>query len=509
MAEIKSLPISSIDYSKTNPRQTLDKAADQDLLQSIKEKGVLEKILVRPTMSGRYELVDGARRLRTARETGLTEILAEVREMTDAQVVEYQLISFLQRAGLHPLDEAQAYSRLQKQNHLDVAAIAKQVGKTGRYVAERLQLTKLITPAKDALSAGKISLDHALLIGKLQPDAQSQALKACQQRWRPMTVKDLKEWIEEQVHLDLESAPFPREDKDLLPKAGPCSSCPKRAGNNPDLFGDAKKNTCTDRSCFNAKVKAWTDREIERVKSEGKQIKRISHSSYGAPTGALSDREYSVLSSSKAEVFGLYVDGPNRGMLTGIRLKSEKAPAGSGDSGRKLSKEELKNRYKRRVEIFETRIEQEARNRLFKALLARTKWPLSRKEFELLIPELFKRYGSRFWQYELDRIEKATGIKLPKEGNNFGDRLYKIFPKLTDQQLAQLALAIVMSNELIDDPSIGSPDDDRFKVLLSIHKQFDRKALTKKVAEEMESKRPKPPKVEKEKKPVKKGKSKR
>lgn len=241
---IERIPLVNILFSKTNPRQTLDSEADRELLESIKASGVLEKILVRPFgASNRYELVDGARRTRAAAVAGIGEILAEVREMTDTEVVEYQLLSFLQRQGLHPLDESKAYVRLQKEYQLDHAGIAQKVGKTRQYVRERLELASTIQPVSQALSAGKISLDHALLIAKLQPDAQAKALKACLSQYDPLTVGGLRDWIEEEVRLDLESAPFPTDDKDLLPKAGPCTTCPKRSANNPDLFGE-KKNTC-------------------------------------------------------------------------------------------------------------------------------------------------------------------------------------------------------------------------------------------------------------------------
>lgn len=431
----------------------------------------------------------------------MNTVRVQYRHMTDAEVVEYQLISFLQRAGLHPLDEAQAYARLRKQDKLDAAAIAKKVGKTTRYVAERLQLTTLITPVKDALAGGKISLDHALLIAKLQPDTQSKALKYCLNSYNYVTIKDLREWIGDEVHLDLESAPFPTGDKDLLPKAGPCSTCPKRAGNNPDLFSDVKKNICTDRSCFNAKVKAWTEREIEELKAQGKEILKLSTSYYDAPKGALKESEYTVVDSAKAGAFGIFVNGPNKGMLTGIRLKGEKAVASSsaGAPARKLDPEEIKARYKRRVEIFETRIEQEARNRLFKAILARTKWPLSRKEFELIAIEVFDRQGERLRQEAIDLVAQATGIKMPKEHWDYYDKMTKLIPKLTDQQLAQLGLAIVLNNEMIFDPTFNAGEDDRFKVLLSIHPGIDRKAVTSAVAKELEPKRPKPPKIEKAK----------
>jgi ParB family chromosome partitioning protein len=109
-----------------------------------------------------------------------------------------------------------------------------------------------------------------------------------------MSVRQLARWIDEHVHLDLQAAPFRKDDPALVPKAGPCTTCPKRVGSNPALFEDLKKkgDTCTDPTCYQAKLTAFTARRVEEATSSvGSEVVRISDRAYvyGADEKRLKD----------------------------------------------------------------------------------------------------------------------------------------------------------------------------------------------------------------------------
>src|SRR5260370_18016848 len=119
--------------------------------------------------------------------------------------------------------------------------------------------------------------------GRLQPREQEKGriecfpghrstgsiLKDC--KAEGLTVRQLREWIEREIHLDLKIAPFDAEDANLLPSAGACSTCPKRTGNNPLLFPEIKnRSLCTDPSCQHAKIQAVVQLRVGPLAREGK-----------------------------------------------------------------------------------------------------------------------------------------------------------------------------------------------------------------------------------------------
>src|SRR6185295_3130632 len=147
-------------------------------------KGVLVPLLVRALPNGNapsflYEVVAGARRFRAAKAAGLVEVPCEIKTLNDKEVLEIQLIENSQRADVHPLEEAQAYRQLLEKHGYDVQALAIRVGKSESYVYARLKLSDLNKRAADAFLAEKITATHALLIARLQPKDQVQAIEYC------------------------------------------------------------------------------------------------------------------------------------------------------------------------------------------------------------------------------------------------------------------------------------------------------------------------------------------
>jgi ParB/RepB/Spo0J family partition protein len=172
----QSIPLPDIIRSKSNPRKTFDAAKLTELAASVKEHGVLQPILVRPNgKAGTYELVAGERRFRAAQEAGLTEIPALVRELTDTQVLEIQVIENLQRDDLHPLEEADGYRQLMAKKY-DVARIAERIGRSVKYVYDRMKLAGLVDEARKIFLDGKITAGHAILLARLKPEDQKRCI---------------------------------------------------------------------------------------------------------------------------------------------------------------------------------------------------------------------------------------------------------------------------------------------------------------------------------------------
>lgn len=152
-----------------------------DLAASIRAQGILQPLLVSPLTHsdgtvGRWVVIGGHRRLAAARQAGLTRVPVAVRRLEDGQTVEAMLVENLQRADLHPLDEARAYQLLLDQGY-DQGSISRQVGVPQGRVSQRLALLNLTPAEQDALRRGELSVHEAYLAGRQRggrrlPDGQ-------------------------------------------------------------------------------------------------------------------------------------------------------------------------------------------------------------------------------------------------------------------------------------------------------------------------------------------------
>src|SRR6266513_5470132 len=194
VSSIQDISLAKIRESKTNPRRQFDESKLAELAENIRQHGVLQPILVRPLpqgAAGTYELVAGARRFRASKIAKRESIPATVRELTDAQALELQVIENVQRVGVHPLDEAQGYAALIKvqPNTYTVETIASRVGRSPQYVSGRLRLIQLIPEAKQAFYEAKLTVAHAFEIARLQPNDQRRDLQECFPHHRNATSK--------------------------------------------------------------------------------------------------------------------------------------------------------------------------------------------------------------------------------------------------------------------------------------------------------------------------------
>ena len=176
--DTRSLPVAFLQPGKYQPRKTFDEQPLADLAASIKEKGVLSPILVRPLGADRYEIVAGERRWRAAQLAKLHDVPVVVREMADGEALEIAIIENVQRADLNALEEAMAYdqlmaapfSRTQEQ-------VAQQVGKSRSHIANTVRLLNLPEQVKAWLREGKLTAGHArTLLGLPDPEAAARDL---------------------------------------------------------------------------------------------------------------------------------------------------------------------------------------------------------------------------------------------------------------------------------------------------------------------------------------------
>jgi ParB family chromosome partitioning protein len=301
------IPIEQVHPSATNPRKHFDEGALSELAASISSTGIQVPLLVRPNSAG-YEIVAGERRYLAAKKLQLAVVPCLAREMSDDEAREIQIVENLQRADVHPVEEAEAYKALivaaGYELRLQAEDIAKRVGKSVAYVATRLRLLTLELDAKQLYAKGHLTLDHALLLARLTPRDQERALVFLlgsnpKHDKRPAsalirdrlsygglhgrrliepTSQQLKEWIQREVLLRLVDATWDLGDAELVSTAGPCTTCPKRSGANAALFGEltAKDDVCTDAVCYSAKLAALVKRHTSAARAQGAKLLKIS-----------------------------------------------------------------------------------------------------------------------------------------------------------------------------------------------------------------------------------------
>jgi ParB family chromosome partitioning protein len=175
------LPTGSLRPNPHNPRRTFSDTELDELAASLRERGIIQPIVVRQTrgVSGDYEIIAGERRWRAAQRAGLHEVPVVLIEATDAEALQLAIIENVQRADLNALEEAQGYRALIDEFNNSQEDIAKIVGKSRSYVANTLRLLKLSDKVKAYIHKGKLSAGHArMLIGEPNADALAEEIIA-------------------------------------------------------------------------------------------------------------------------------------------------------------------------------------------------------------------------------------------------------------------------------------------------------------------------------------------
>src|SRR5215831_19115795 len=172
----RRLPTASLQPNPRNPRRSFPNAELDELVASLRERGIIQPIIARPIQGSAdiYEIIAGERRWRAAQRAGLHEVPVVIVEASDAEALQLAIIENVQRADLNPLEEAEGYRALMEEFHNSQEDIAKIVGKSRSYIANTLRLLKLPDAVKGHIQNGKLTAGHArMLVG--EPNAEQLA----------------------------------------------------------------------------------------------------------------------------------------------------------------------------------------------------------------------------------------------------------------------------------------------------------------------------------------------
>jgi ParB family chromosome partitioning protein len=496
--EYVSVPIGGLVESATNPRKAFDEKELDELAESIRSKGILSPLLVRRE-NGHFEIVTGARRYRAAQRAGLREIPVRVATLTDDEALETQIVENLIRTNIHPLEEAQGFRALldREQGAYTIEKLAAKTGKNASFIAKRLCLLDLIPSVADAFTAGQIGVEHALLISKLAPEAQEQALPRCfdgyyaaDDRERSLVpVSRLQTWIEHNVYLRLQSVPFSKDDETLVAEAGSCAHCPKRTGFNRLLFSEVRQDfdCCTDASCFNRKLDAHIAQRVAKMPN----LVQISHTYRATDEApALPRREYVEVvkrKNSKGKdappeeklcnhlTTAIHTDGMQKGRLVKICANPD-------------CKIHFENRKKEEEQRIQWKAEKTAankkakqtlafRHRLFADVLKRVKPQFGTEELRMVA-----QFVLRSISHDLAcRLAKRHGLQNPKDAHDWqmAEKARTLCKKTDAARLAVLIFEAMLISPAGN--ATVNKDDDPLADAASLYK-IDTKALRNAVA---------------------------
>jgi ParB family chromosome partitioning protein len=156
------LDVSKLVPGKFQPRGYFDEDKLNELVQSVKENGVIQPILVRTQdTDGRYQIIAGERRWRACKQAGLEKIPAVIRELSDKEALEVALVENIQRQSLTAIEEAEGYKKLQEEFGYTQEKLASNLGKSRSHIANMLRLLQLPEEVKDIINTGALSMGHA------------------------------------------------------------------------------------------------------------------------------------------------------------------------------------------------------------------------------------------------------------------------------------------------------------------------------------------------------------
>lgn len=273
---VRDVPVERTCESPFNHRGEAEYGDLDEFKVGIKEPGLARPRPGGPDKHGAdVELVYAHRRRRGALKWKHPTIPLIVREMSDAEVIEAQLIEHI-RKDPSPLSEAAAYEDLHQKFGRTVEQIASKVGRSVKYVRARLRLRTLCPAAVTAFKEGKIDIGRALVLVGL-PDAaiQEEVLKhICDDEFNFCTLSEAQDRAMRHA-MKLADAPFDPKDAELVKASGACTVCPHNTDVTTDLFGDLGKEgkaTCTKPNCFDAKKQRFVELRIAREANAGKKV---------------------------------------------------------------------------------------------------------------------------------------------------------------------------------------------------------------------------------------------
>lgn len=499
--EYQMIPMDSLEDSTTNPRKRMDEAKLQELAASIREKGIYSPLLVRPLEGKRFQVVFGRRRYLAAHIAGEKAAPCRIRNMSDSEVLEAQIVENGQRQDIHPLEEGSAYKALlELPDHKHTpASIAAKTGKSEAYVTSRLRLTELVPEIQTAFLEDQISIAHALLIAKLPASQQAAAYTAAfRQVWtgdghKPvlMPAKELEAWIQQNILMELSAVPFSKDDENLLPQAGSCTHCLKRTGFHKLLFAEVRKDSCTDPQCFQAKL----DAHVTAAITKKPQLVQISNE-YRTRENILGKNRYVELQVKKRPESGkpspeqkpcrsmteaIFSDGGRKGQVVKVcadancKVHHPDAPK---------SEDVEKQRVQERKRIEAQKVEITIRHQVFAQVLQKVPAPLGKAELELIAMRLLDKLDYQLRVLIAKRHKLIFGKSAENDHNEMVSGFKKIFRESDDKAMCCLILECLLIDSAYHIPTNG---DD---LLLSTAKRYriDAEKVARQVRDDLAAK---------------------
>lgn len=283
----------------------------------------------------------------------------------------------------------------------ETGLLRRRIGRSESHIYRRLQLLKLDPKLKQVFLDGHMTAAHALILSRLQPRDQKEIVSQINQAAKNGTVEfpsvaRLQSWVEENVFLSLDGAPFSKDDAALIPEAGVCTTCSKRTGFNPLLFPEVKQgDACLDRECFQHKLAAFVEIKVKEAPPETVKISTSwRFAGETKPEGVLSRDEYRESKKGACDhtVPAIVADGEQIGKMKWICVTHEQECPVHGASFRYTgeSPEDKAERLKREAEA---RLELKRRRAVFDAIRekARQNRSLDLEDFRLVTRGFFQR----------------------------------------------------------------------------------------------------------------------
>jgi ParB family chromosome partitioning protein len=197
---IRELSLEVIDRNPYQTRGHVDEAALEELAASIKATGVLQPIVVRPTVDHRYQLIAGERRWLASQKAGKTTIPVVIKHVSNEQAMEMTIVENLQREDLNPMEQARAFARLSREFGLTQEQMAERTGKDRSSVANFMRLLKLPEPVQHMVEQGNISLGHAKALMGLLDSPEALATLAQRVSALALNVRQTEQAVQNLVH---------------------------------------------------------------------------------------------------------------------------------------------------------------------------------------------------------------------------------------------------------------------------------------------------------------------
>lgn len=284
--EFLRVPLDSIVIEGINPRRTFDEEKLQELTASVREKGVLEPLLVRPLAKpkgkGRYGLIAGERRFKAAQRANLKTVPVIARNYTDQEALEIAVIENEQRADVPVLEKAEGYQKLMKEYGYSAEQLAAKISKSEAHVHSTVKLLIIPEFARQFLNDGTISKSHAEIIARVPNEEGRERLagqilyghesqRGGKKNLSVCTVREAKSFAD-RFTKELSKAKFDTTDPTLNPEIGACTTCPFKSGNNRLEYPEGRADVCNNVPCYEKKEAAARAIKLRSLEATGVSI---------------------------------------------------------------------------------------------------------------------------------------------------------------------------------------------------------------------------------------------